>query len=127
MLLLDKEVILEMKYAVTMPLLFKLMVEEFAFGAAGDLEISHRCGRVGVGEARRRRATGTAGVPADDAMPDFLKTAFSEGPSVTPVDVFIRLLVAMALGTGVAMIYNTARKPEERNLRLPLHWYCYPF
>jgi hypothetical protein len=30
MLLLDKEVILEMKYAVTMPLLFKLMLEEFA-------------------------------------------------------------------------------------------------
>jgi hypothetical protein len=46
-------------------------------------------------------------------MPDFLKTPFVNGPSVDPLDVLIRLLVALALGALVAWVYRHTRKSSE--------------
>jgi hypothetical protein len=46
-------------------------------------------------------------------MPDFLKTPFVNGPSVEPLDVLIRLLVALALGALVAWVYRHTRKSSE--------------
>jgi len=46
-------------------------------------------------------------------MPDFLKTPFVNSPSVDPLDVLIRLLVALALGALVAWVYRHTRKSSE--------------
>jgi hypothetical protein len=43
-------------------------------------------------------------------MPDFLKSAFTDGPGVLPGDVLVRLLVALVLGGVVAFIYRLTRK-----------------
>jgi hypothetical protein len=43
-------------------------------------------------------------------MPDFLKSPFASGPTVTPMDVAIRLLIALVLGMVVAGIYRYTRK-----------------
>ena len=46
-------------------------------------------------------------------MPDFLTAPFVNGPHVTPLDVLIRLLVALVLGGAVAWIYrHTSRHAE---------------
>ena len=46
-------------------------------------------------------------------MPDFLTSPFVNGPHVTPLDVLVRLLTALALGGAVAWIYrHTSRRPE---------------
>ena len=46
-------------------------------------------------------------------MPDFLKSPFVNGPSVAPLDVLMRLLVAFVLGGLVAWIYrHTSRRAE---------------
>src|SRR5436309_9831962 len=46
-------------------------------------------------------------------MPDFLKSPFVDGPSIAPLDVLVRLLIALALGTLVAWIYRATRKSAE--------------
>jgi hypothetical protein len=46
-------------------------------------------------------------------MPDFLKNTFGNSPSVDPLDVLIRLLVALALGALVAWVYRHTRKRSE--------------
>jgi uncharacterized membrane protein YhiD involved in acid resistance len=46
-------------------------------------------------------------------MPDFLKSPFVNGPSVAPLDVLLRLVVALALGGLVAWIYCRTRKGAE--------------
>src|SRR2546427_4869813 len=46
-------------------------------------------------------------------MPDFLKSPFVDGPSIAPLDVLVRLLVALALGALVAWIYRATRKSAE--------------
>jgi hypothetical protein len=43
-------------------------------------------------------------------MPDFLRAPFASGPAVQPLDVLIRLLIAMVLGGVVAGIYRYTRK-----------------
>lgn len=45
-------------------------------------------------------------------MPDFLTSAFPASPHFSPVDVTLRLLVALALGIAIAWIYRRARGPE---------------
>src|SRR5690348_15268879 len=45
-------------------------------------------------------------------MPDFLKSPFVNGPSVAPVDVLARLILALALGGLVSWIYCRTRKHE---------------
>lgn len=42
-------------------------------------------------------------------MPDFWKSAFA-GPHPDPLDVFLRLLMALALGSLVALVYRRTRK-----------------
>lgn len=46
-------------------------------------------------------------------MPDFLTSAFPASPHFSPVDVALRLLVALALGVTIAWIYRRARGPES--------------
>jgi hypothetical protein len=46
-------------------------------------------------------------------MPDFLKTAFGNGPNVAPLDILIRLMAALVLGVLVAWIYRHTRKSTE--------------
>jgi len=46
-------------------------------------------------------------------MPDFLKSPFVDGPSITPLEVLVRLLVAFALGALVAWIYRATRKSAD--------------
>ncbi|HEY2953364.1 MAG TPA: DUF4956 domain-containing protein [Verrucomicrobiae bacterium] len=46
-------------------------------------------------------------------MPEFLKAPFIDGPSIAPLDVLVRLLVALALGALVAGIYRATRKSTE--------------
>src|SRR5438128_10295865 len=46
-------------------------------------------------------------------MPDFLKSPFVDGPSIAPLEVLVRLLIALALGALVAWIYRATRKSAE--------------
>jgi len=46
-------------------------------------------------------------------MPDFLKSPFATGPDVKPVDVLIRLVLALALGGLVSWVYCRTRKNTE--------------
>jgi len=46
-------------------------------------------------------------------MPDFLKSPFVGGPGIAPLEVLVRLLIALALGALVAWIYRATRKSAE--------------
>jgi hypothetical protein len=46
-------------------------------------------------------------------MPDFLKSPFLNGPKVEPLDVFIRLILALGFGGVVSWIYCRTRKNTE--------------
>src|SRR6266404_7168656 len=46
-------------------------------------------------------------------MPDFLKSPFVNGPKVEPMDVALRLALALVLGGVVCWIYCRTRKPGE--------------
>jgi hypothetical protein len=46
-------------------------------------------------------------------MPEFLKSPFASGPSVSPLDVLVRLVLALAFGGAVAWIYCRTRKGES--------------
>src|SRR6266542_1701014 len=46
-------------------------------------------------------------------MPDFLKSPFVDGPGIAPLEVLLRLLIALALGALVAWIYRATRKSAE--------------
>ena len=53
-------------------------------------------------------------------MLDFLKAPFSNGPSLAPRDVLVRLLVALMLGALVAWIYRHTRKSTEIAASFPV-------
>ena len=53
-------------------------------------------------------------------MPEFLKSPFVDSPSVAPLDVLVRLLVAFALGALVAWIYRATRKNAELTASFPV-------
>jgi hypothetical protein len=53
-------------------------------------------------------------------MLDFLKAPFTDGPSIAPLDILIRLLVALALGAMVAWIYRVTRKRSEVAASFPV-------
>jgi energy-converting hydrogenase Eha subunit A len=53
-------------------------------------------------------------------MPEFLKAPFVDGPSIAPLDVLVRLLVALALGALVAGIYRATRKSTEISASFPV-------
>lgn len=46
-------------------------------------------------------------------MPDFLKTPFANGLAISAVEVLIRLLVALALGAAVAVVYRRTRSAAD--------------
>lgn len=46
-------------------------------------------------------------------MPEFLKSPFASGPNVAPVDVLVRLLLALVLGGMVSWIYCRTRRQTE--------------
>src|SRR5690242_6806487 len=46
-------------------------------------------------------------------MPDFLQEPFASGPKVSPVDVFIRLALALLLGAMVSWVYCRTRRNTE--------------
>jgi hypothetical protein len=46
-------------------------------------------------------------------MPDFLKAPFATGPSISPLDVLIRLVIAAILGGVVSWIYCRTRRNTE--------------
>lgn len=46
-------------------------------------------------------------------MPEFLKSPFANGPNVAPIDVLVRLLLALALGGMVSWIYCRTRRETE--------------
>jgi hypothetical protein len=46
-------------------------------------------------------------------MPDFLETTFLKLPEVSPAEILIRLLLALALGGAVAWIYRRTRNPGD--------------
>jgi hypothetical protein len=52
-------------------------------------------------------------------MPDFLKTPFSNGPTIEPFDVLVRLVVALVFGCLVAGVYRLSRKGTEAMLSFP--------
>jgi hypothetical protein len=45
-------------------------------------------------------------------MPEFLKSPFASGPTVSPLDVLVRLLLAFLFGGAVAWVYCRTRKAE---------------
>jgi hypothetical protein len=45
-------------------------------------------------------------------MPDFLKSPFATGPTVTPLDVLVRLTLALVFGMAVAWVYLRTRRNE---------------
>jgi len=53
-------------------------------------------------------------------MPEFLKSPSVDSPTVAPLDVLVRLLVAFALGALVAWIYRAARKSAESTASFPV-------
>jgi len=53
-------------------------------------------------------------------MPDFLKSAFGSGPDVSPLDVLLRLVAALALGGVVAWIYCRTRKTTDVAASFPI-------
>ena len=53
-------------------------------------------------------------------MPEFLKSPFVDAPSIAPLDVLVRLLVAFALGALVAWIYRATRKSAEMSASFPV-------
>ncbi len=53
-------------------------------------------------------------------MPDFLKSAFADGPQIAPLDVVIRLFVALVLGWVVAWIYRRTRRGAEISSSFPV-------
>jgi len=53
-------------------------------------------------------------------MPDFLKALVTNVPNVAPLDVMIRLLVALGLGGVVAWIYRRTRKASEISASFPI-------
>ncbi len=53
-------------------------------------------------------------------MPEFLKGAFTKGPSINPLEVLISLLVALVLGGLVAWVYRHTRKPTEISASFPV-------
>ncbi len=52
-------------------------------------------------------------------MPEFLKAPFINGPSVSPIDVLLRLLMALVLGGLVSWIYRWTRKSSEITASFP--------
>ncbi len=52
-------------------------------------------------------------------MPEFLKSPFNNGPTVAPLDVLIKLLVAMCLGSVVAWLYARTRNRAELTPSFP--------
>jgi hypothetical protein len=52
-------------------------------------------------------------------MPDFLTKALSEGQSVDPLQIRVRLVAALALGWIVAWIYSRTTRGEESATSLP--------
>ena len=53
-------------------------------------------------------------------MPEFLTSAFADGPQIAPLDVSIRLIAAMLLGGVVALIYRLMRKGAEISSSFPV-------
>jgi hypothetical protein len=43
-------------------------------------------------------------------LPDFLKSTFVAGPQINPLDVFVRLLLALGLGGAVAGVYRRTHR-----------------
>lgn len=53
-------------------------------------------------------------------MPDFLKSALGNGPTISPGEVAVRLLAALALGAIVAWIYRRTRKGADISASFPV-------
>ena len=53
-------------------------------------------------------------------MPDFLKSALTDSPAISPREVFLRLLAAWALGTVVAWIYRRTRRSADISASFPV-------
>jgi hypothetical protein len=53
-------------------------------------------------------------------MPEFLKSPFVDSPSIAPLDVLVRLLVALVLGALVAGIYRATRKSTDISASFPV-------
>jgi len=53
-------------------------------------------------------------------MPDFLKAPFVNGPSICPLEVLVRLLVASVLGALVVWIYRRTRPSSESSSSFPV-------
>ena len=53
-------------------------------------------------------------------MPDFLKSPFVDGPNIAPLDVLVRLVVALVLGAMVAWIYRATRKNAGLSASFPI-------
>jgi len=46
-------------------------------------------------------------------MPEFLKSPFATGPNVTPMDVLVRLILALLFGGAVSWVYCWTRRGES--------------
>jgi len=53
-------------------------------------------------------------------MPDFLSQALSSGPRVAPLEILVRLLMALVLGVIVAWVYRRTRKSAEVSPSFPV-------
>jgi len=53
-------------------------------------------------------------------MPDFLKTALVDGPSIAPGEAAVRLITALLLGAVVAWIYRRTRKGADISASFPV-------
>jgi hypothetical protein len=53
------------------------------------------------------------------SLPDFLTGAFANGPAIDPVQVIVRLLLALVFGGVVSFIYRRARQVTERGHSFP--------
>src|SRR5882762_5561493 len=52
-------------------------------------------------------------------MPEFLKSPFTDGPNIAPLDILVRLIIATLLGCLVAWVYRRTRKHAEFSPSFP--------
>jgi hypothetical protein len=87
--------------------------------SAAGFQVSPRGDGVGA-DANSSSQSSRSQSPTLIPMLDFLKAPFVDGPDIAPLDVLVRLGVALVLGGVVAWIYRRTRKSAEISSSFPI-------
>ena len=112
--LLDGQAILEMKFRLAMPVVFKELVE-------GIRDLSATRFQVPAGDSGALRVPQG---PAAGRMPDFLAAPFANTLNVTPWFVLVRLVVALAMGGRSPGFRSDRSRRRSRHEFSRRRWCC---